>query len=121
MPLPTIHILGLGNLAKFLAHSLRKQHPTLPITLLFHRTSLTEEWERAGKSIEVVRKGVSDHQSGFDCEDVGKGTGEIRNLILTTKTYGTVGALKPLRGRLGKGSTLLFVQNGIGMPSHSIL
>ena len=64
-----------------------------------------------------MRKGVSDHQSGFDCEDVGKGTGEIRNLILTTKTYGTVDALKPLRGRLGKGSTLLFVQNGIGMPS----
>ena len=64
-----------------------------------------------------MRKGVSDHQSGYDCEDVGKGKGEIRNLILATKTYGTVDALKPLRERLGKGSTLLFLQNGIGMLS----
>ncbi|CAO2651324.1 Nn.00g096210.m01.CDS01 [Neocucurbitaria sp. VM-36] len=109
-----IHILGLGNLGKLLAHSLRKSHPDIPITLLFHRPGLVDEWDKAGRSIEVVRDGVPDRQSGFLHEDVSRSRGDIQNLIVATKTYSTVDALQPVSSRLGPLSTLLFLQNGIG-------
>jgi 2-dehydropantoate 2-reductase len=119
--MPPVHILGIGNLGKFLAHSLRKYHPTAPITLLFHRRSLAEEWEQAGQCIGIERNGVMDRVGGFDVEfidsNVGKTTvsGEIENLIVATKTHKTVEALRSLEGRVGRSSTLLFLQNGIGI------
>lgn len=109
-----VHVLGLGNLGKLLAHSLRKQHPEVPITLLFHRPSLLDEWNRAGKCIEIVRGGVSDRQSGFTHEDVSHNGSRIQQLIVATKTHATVRALQSIRERLNSSSTLLFLQNGIG-------
>ncbi|KAH9879855.1 hypothetical protein J1614_001879 [Plenodomus biglobosus] len=112
-----VHILGLGNLGKLLAHSLRKQHPELPITLLFHRPSLLDEWNRAGKCIEIVRGGNSDRQNGFTHEDVSHSGSLIRQLIVATKTHATVRALQSIKERLNSSSTLLFLQNGIGKDS----
>lgn len=114
-----IHILGVGNLGKLVAHSIRKSHPGTPITLLFHRLNLIEEWNKAGQCIEVWRNGVLDRQGGFCYEDLSKGQSTIRNLVVATKTYATVQALKPLRDRLGASSTLLLLQNGIGMYNRS--
>lgn len=116
-----VHILGIGNLAKLLAHSLRKHYPDLPITLLFHRPSLAEEWDRAGKTIEIVRNGVSDRQKGFLHEDVFAGKDSIHQLIVATKTHATVEALRPLQTRLSASSTLLFLQNGIGKTLFSLM
>lgn len=112
---PPIHILGIGNLGKLLAHSLRKQHPTAPITLLFHRRSLADEWEKAERSIGIERNGVSERVGGFGVEFVEDGNGGgIENLIVATKTYKTVDALRGLGRRVDRRSTLLFTQNGIG-------
>ncbi|KAF2114870.1 2-dehydropantoate 2-reductase-like protein [Lophiotrema nucula] len=109
-----IHVLGVGSLGKLFAHSLRKCYPALPITLLFHRPSLLEEWKQAGQAIEVVRDGKSEKLDGFEYEGINDGKGEIRNLICATKTYGTVPAMEPLKHRLGPSSSILFLQNGIG-------
>jgi len=122
MSSPSIHILGLGNLGKLIAHSLKKCHPELPITLLFHRKSLVEEWNQGGRCIEIVRNGQSDRQGGFLWELIQEQKGAeiqqqagIQNLIVATKTYATSDALRPLVQRLGPSSTLLFLQNGMGM------
>jgi 2-dehydropantoate 2-reductase len=116
MPPPQpIYILGLGNLAKLFAHSLRKSHPNTPIKLLFHRDSLVDEWQAAGQAIEIVRDGKVDKQHGFDWERLNQLGGEtIQNLIVATKTYGTVDAMRPLALRLNAESTVLFLQNGMG-------
>lgn len=108
-----IHILGLGNLGKLVAHSLRKSHPEKQISLLFHRESLAEEWGRSGRFIEIERNGVSDCLDGFGEESTREG-GAIHNLVVATKTHSTVQALLPLKDRLGSNSTILFVQNGMG-------
>ncbi|KAF2272765.1 uncharacterized protein EI97DRAFT_504014 [Westerdykella ornata] len=132
----SIHILGLGNLAKLLAHSLRTNHPQLPITLLFHRESLVKEWDDAGREIEIVRGGVRSRRGGFGVEvlptgssSIGPGlrdfrkaadgmsenrVGQIENLIVATKAGATVEAVRTVRARLGRESTVLFLQNGIG-------
>ncbi|KAK2808964.1 hypothetical protein FQN50_004238 [Emmonsiellopsis sp. PD_5] len=113
-----IHVLGIGNLGKLVAHSIRKSHPKTPITLLFHRPTLAEEWATAGQCIEIVRDGVPDRQNGFNYESVsadGQQQGSvIENLVVATKSYTTVDALKPFKDRLIPSSTLLFLQNGIG-------
>jgi 2-dehydropantoate 2-reductase len=114
-----IHILGIGNLSKLVAHSLRKFHPQTPLTLLFHRADLVDDWERAGQRIEIVRNGQPDLQGNFNYETVQGHDGEIENLIVGTKTYATVNALKPLKHRLGSRSNLLLLQNGIGVSSVS--
>jgi 2-dehydropantoate 2-reductase len=115
MPIPSkaIHILGLGNLGKLVAHSLRKSHPKKQISLLFHRESLAEEWGRSGRYIKIERNGASDCRNGFREESTREG-GAIYNLVVATKTHSTVQALLPLKERLGSDSTILFVQNGIG-------
>lgn len=110
-----IHILGIGSLGKLFAHSIRKSHPQTPITLIFHRPSLADEWIKAGQCIEVVRGGVPDVQSMFSYELASEGQSMIKALIVATKASSTVQALKPLTRRLVPSSSLLFLQNGIGM------
>jgi 2-dehydropantoate 2-reductase len=111
---PPVHILGLGNLGKLIAHSLRTRYPDLPITLLFHRPASIDAWREAGASIEIVRNGTSNRQNGFTTELVSSSGADIHNLVVATKTYTTVDALRPLKHRLQSSSALLFLQNGIG-------
>lgn len=115
-----IHILGLGNLGKLVAHALASSHPAPPqITLLLHRPELSAQW---GQCINVVTKGVPDPRAGFQIEETfGEERGLIRHLIVATKTYATIPALKPLRHRLTNESTILFLQNGMGMSIRSLL
>jgi 2-dehydropantoate 2-reductase len=117
--LEPIHILGLGNLGKLFAHSLATYNPTTPITLLLHRHGLVAEWKKAGQCIEVVTNGVSDKRNGFGIDMVlgpwGQEKSVIKHLIVATKTYATLAALAPLKHHLTEDSTILFVQNGMGM------
>ncbi|KAH7122558.1 2-dehydropantoate 2-reductase-like protein [Dendryphion nanum] len=117
-PSPSVHILGIGNLGKLLAHSLRKNHPELPITLLYHRLGFDSAWRAAGQEIEIVRNGEHDKRRGFVLkytDPVGEGVDDkIENLIVTTKAHQTVQALMPLKKSLHKHSTILFCLNGMG-------
>jgi len=109
----------MGNLARLFAHSFRKYHPQVPITLLFHRSSLLDEWEAAGHNIDITTNDVVDTQTNFDIELIsGNGSARetpIENLILTVKTHSTVSALAPIASRLNRNSTIMFVQNGMGV------
>src|SRR4051812_39109213 len=115
-----IHILGIGNLGKFVAHSLIQCEPIPEVTLLFHRPGLAREWHEAGRCIEVVTDGKAERRGGFEIETVehsssdGRQSVFIKNLILATKTHSTVAALQPIRHRLNEHSTILFLQNGMG-------
>ncbi|RYP40686.1 hypothetical protein DL767_001544 [Monosporascus sp. MG133] len=122
-----IYILGVGNLGKLVAHALRKRHPRLPITLLFHRADLVSEWDAAGRAITCVTNDMSDKRTGFDIEFLSNSTGHkpprtseapIKHLIVATKTYMTASAVNLVKGRLGSASSILFLQNGIGRDRH---
>lgn len=118
-----IHILGLGNLGKLVAHALTSSYPALPqVTLLLHRLELFAQWDKAGHFIDIVTKRVSDPWAGFQIEQTfGKESGLIKHLIVATKTYATIPALKSLRHRLSNESTILFLQNAMGMSFRSML
>ena len=118
-PAQKIHILGLGSIGTFVAHSLRCLPNPPPVTLLVHRKGLYEEYaSRNGKiSLQVGEQGVPQEQHGFDFELMNASatsTEPIHNLIVGVKASATVSALEPLKHRLGQRSTICFFQNGMG-------
>lgn len=61
-----IHIMGLGNVGCFFAHSLASRQSRPPITLLLHRPSLYADWRRRKQSIALNINGLDDIKTGFD-------------------------------------------------------
>ncbi|KAF2673071.1 2-dehydropantoate 2-reductase-like protein [Microthyrium microscopicum] len=115
---PGVHILGIGSLGKFFAHSLRASHPDLPIALLYHRPNFPTQFIEAENSIQVRTPPTAVSQlGGFSIESVHDkvlSQSAIKNLIVATKTLTTAVAVTSIASRLDKDSTLLFVQNGMG-------
>jgi 2-dehydropantoate 2-reductase len=106
-----IHVLGIGNIGRLFAHSLSRISNRPPVTLLFHRPSLAQDFKKAGEAIEIITNGTSNKQSGFDYEVIGaEGAKEqpdepIYNLILANKATQTLSALTTIKHRLTPQST----------------
>ena len=62
-----IHILGMGNLGSFVAHSLAGLPARPPITLLL-RDRQARIWEERGGSIDVTARGMTETRKGFNYE-----------------------------------------------------
>lgn len=133
VPNKRIYILGVGSIGRFVAHTLRGLPSPPPITLLLHRPSLVESWEEHGRTITVKTDGFPEVRSGFDVERVfppvvshGRVTSEahydgdhhvepIDHLVLTVKANRTFSALMSVKHRLRRDSTVLLLQNGMGI------
>lgn len=124
MPTETVHILGVGNLGKFVAHSLAKD-VACPVTLLFHREGLKEQWESEGSRITCITGGIAETTTDFGIEVLPSDTPSkqpepnqrmIKNLVVTTKAYNIVSALSRIHHRLDPSSTILLLHNGMGTP-----
>lgn len=128
LPSPRIHILGLGSIGTFAAHTLADVPAKPAVTLLLHRQSLRDEYgQRENRiTLETCEGELIDH-SGYDLEAIvphGTATGSaiptctmdtIDHLIVCVKSTQTVAALRPLLPRLTPDSSVLFLQNGAGM------
>ncbi|KAI9039130.1 ketopantoate reductase family protein [Aspergillus affinis] len=137
-----IHILGLGNVGTFVAHSLASRPSPPPITLLLHNLGLYRTWVKRKKCLSLNSNGLDDVKTGFDINVLGEkswlsipywkedGTpnesikgeekdaeddGPIECLIVAVKAQMTTRALEPVRHRLTPESTILFLQNGMGV------
>lgn len=124
-----------------MAHSLRGISEPPPVTLLLHRPTWLQQFKEQGNTITVQTDGVVDTRSGFDAElalpdraragrqprrggfapkDRAKfatfsGEDTIHNLIVTTKAPAVVSAIDAIKHRLLPTSTILFLQNGMGI------
>lgn len=120
MPSPThsIHIIGLGSIGSFVAHSLRSLPTPPPVTLLAHRPALYQEFASRGWKIglRLTEDGALQEKGGFNGELIGKtaSSDPIHNLIVAVKASATVSALEPIKHRLGRHSTICLFQNGMG-------
>lgn len=63
-----VHVLGLGNVGTFIAHSLASRQSPPPITLLFHNTQFLTEFRRKKYSLAINHHGMDDVKGGFDVE-----------------------------------------------------
>lgn len=137
-PSDRIYILGTGSVGKFVAHTLRGNPKPPPVTLLFHRPTLLDEFNAATRTINLKHtSGAVEGRGGFDAElalperrqfsathavGIDRSRFErrmaddpIHNLIVSVKAQQTVNALKSIRHRLTPESTILFLQNGMGI------
>jgi 2-dehydropantoate 2-reductase len=116
---PTIHILGLGAVGKYIAHALASLPNGPPVTLLMHRPLLIQQWHDEGAAIRVFANGKYHVQTGFSVESSAKferpSNTTINNLVVTTEPRITVAALSSIKHRLRKTSTICLVQEGMGI------
>ncbi|QSZ30502.1 hypothetical protein DSL72_000056 [Monilinia vaccinii-corymbosi] len=120
--LPSIHILGIGNLGKLCAHSIATKSNPPPLTLLLHRPHLYHVKRSERPSIKIYHGGVWHGGGHYDSELISEtdnhensGTKKISNLIVTIKAYKMVEALSTIKHRLSPTSTVLFIHNGMGV------
>ncbi|KAH7333419.1 ketopantoate reductase PanE/ApbA C terminal-domain-containing protein [Rhexocercosporidium sp. MPI-PUGE-AT-0058] len=137
----TIHILGLGAAGKYVAHSLASLPFAPPITLLMHRPLMMQHWHDEGAAIHVIKGGDIRTQTNFHIESSARfaqqdsqqcfpGFGprlehtaeppnyQISALIITTEAYRTISALTAIKHRLGRSSTILLLNNGLGLAER---
>lgn len=132
---PRVHVLGLGSIGTFAAHTLAEvPAPLSPlVTLLLHRTTLVDEFIKKGSKIQLeTRDGeFVDHHDNYRLEVLDNGKWHsvnkeglvneasqedtIDHLIVSVKGAQTAAALRPLKSRLNASSHILFLQNGSGM------
>jgi 2-dehydropantoate 2-reductase len=137
---PRIHVLGIGSVGTFTAHSMAEIPARPVVNLLLHRPSLADDYRRNGKRLLLqTRQDQQVAQTGYGLEVLhGKEwhlaqeacTEErgaalqpaanpidenISDLLVCVKSTQTVAALKPLLPRLSRTSNVTFLQNGAGM------
>lgn len=132
-----IHIIGSGSVGKFIGHAIRGVINPPPLTLLLHRPGVLKDFEKANNSLTLNTGKISVVRSGFDAElalPVRDGLRQghttptnqepfasrisndiIHNLIVTTKATQVVSAISSIQHRLRPTSTILFLQNGMGI------
>lgn len=130
------HVLGLGPIGSLLSHHLRRVLPQgHPITLIHKSSSQAKEASSKGGVIRVENDGVVTTTNGFQSEvfevpykayergieetssreDAGGGTETIESLLVTTKAHQTLPALRRLLPRISGNSTIVLLQNGMGV------
>ncbi|KAJ6261239.1 hypothetical protein Dda_3907 [Drechslerella dactyloides] len=120
--LPRIHIIGTGNIGCLVAHSLRTLRNPPPITLIFHQQEVKNTFRRRGNRIRVERDRVASIVTGFEWQVMDsleywmpQRLLPIRSLIVTTKAHQAVPALEKIKDRLNRDSTIMLMQNGMGV------
>lgn len=63
-----VHVIGLGNVGTFIAHSLAARSSPPPITLLMHHPSFWESYRKHKFRLSVNYNGLDDVRTGFDVE-----------------------------------------------------
>jgi 2-dehydropantoate 2-reductase len=133
----SIHILGLGNMGKYVAYALMRQQQQTPRagvrppTLLFHRPALLADWKKADRSIRctaATSQGLVEgpRAGGFSIDLLGPTatTGAqpaISYLIVATKAHATAAALAPLRHRLDEASVGRQVAHLVSPKRHGFV
>ena len=141
-PHQRIHIVGIGNVGCFIAHSLRSISEPPPVTLIFHNQEQEHHWNSGNKEIGVCADGSSSYQGGYDTETMPRKSmfnadievnhrstssaphlrrkpsnehRKIDNLIVCVNANFARAALFRLRHRLHKHSSILILSSGMGI------
>lgn len=63
-----IHVLGMGSVGSFIAHSLRGIPNPPPVTLIFSGRKKWKEWNESPKRLQLITDGDVERREGYDAE-----------------------------------------------------
>lgn len=63
-----IHVMGMGNVGKFVAHALRGVINPPPVTLIFSRFEKLNEWTESLQRLTLITDGDAEVRDGYDAE-----------------------------------------------------
>ncbi|KAK9474949.1 ketopantoate reductase PanE/ApbA C terminal-domain-containing protein [Dipodascopsis tothii] len=112
-----IHIYGVGAVGLLIAHSLRRLASPPPVSLLLRNNLAVDRFKGEFRSqVAIEREHQVSYASGFDVGSLHDtaDTERIDKLVLAVKTPGLTD-LQVLARRLDRDSTVLLVQNGLGV------
>lgn len=119
MTTPTFHVLGLGSMGSIIAFALQKKFPTyniVPILRSEAKVKLFKDNYESKFTLHRQYNGTTDVSNSFslttDLNNIKED--HIDNLIITTKTFQTIEALKPIWSKIDEKTNIILIQNGIG-------
>ena len=123
VPVMRIHVLGLGTIGSLLSHHLRRAlQPASSITLIYRTQRRIKQALAQGGAIHIEEAGLVSTASGFlydtfndPIQNPQSSPEHIDSLFVTTKAQQTIHAINGLVSRLSKNSTIVLLQNGMGV------
>ncbi|KAF3986624.1 hypothetical protein FT663_04343 [Candidozyma haemuli var. vulneris] len=115
----SVKILGAGAMGSLVGHELARSGRVAPV-LLFRFKERLDRFSADGSKITVVRTQDENVESSTavmegELAPSGLSNEKIQNLVVSTKSYATIDALKPYVPYLDESSNVLILQNGMGM------
>ena len=122
------HVLGLGPVGCILAHNLRRVLPSSRDITLILRKHLLPPLQKCVIKVDTVGATTTsegylweefqnaENQEGYQERDLN----QIQSLFVTLKAHSTVAALEALQNRLSANSTIVLLQNGMGLYEELI-
>jgi len=136
------HILGVGAIGGLVAHNLRRTLPAEFSVTLIHKNIRDQLRLRGTGAITIERSGTQDTSNGYDHEIFSErtlppstipkstvistspaaraSTGPIHSLFVALKAHHTTTAVRALSSRISPQSTIVLLQNGMGVYENLI-
>lgn len=119
MSTPTFHILGLGSMGSIIAYALQKKFPAYNIIPLLRSDTKVQQFKENYDSKLTLHRQYSNKTDISDSFELTTDLNNIKeshidNLIITTKTFQTIEALKPIWNKIDEKTNIILIQNGIG-------
>lgn len=127
------HVLGLGAVGRLVSHHLRRALPPTHNVTVIHKTrSRVRDFLVQGSTVSIERDGIVTEAKGFGSEPFQSDMSfsneqgwnaeipHIDSLIVTTKAHHVFCSIQQLLPRLSRNSTIVLLQNGMGIYDHLI-
>ncbi|GAA5802846.1 2-dehydropantoate 2-reductase [Helicostylum pulchrum] len=115
-----IHILGTGAIGCFIGAVL-KTHKS-KVTLLLRSPAHVTDFANRNNTITYRRQDKAYQVEGYKSALIGdpEDMSPITSLVVATKAHHTLKALSPVASRLSSNSTILLLQNGMGVAEELV-
>ena len=113
-----IHILGTGAIGCHIG-SVLKAHKH-KVTLLLRSPAHLTDFRNRDNTITYQHKGETKLISGIEAQTMEDHGLPITSLIIATKAHHTMDAIRPIASQLSSKSTILLLQNGMGVAEELV-
>ena len=117
---PTFHIIGLGAMGSIIAYALQNKFPSYNIVPILRSNEKVNTFKKKYDSKFTLHRQYDSNKietsESFDLTTSLDNVKEehIDNLIITTKTYQSIEALKPIWSKIDNKTNIVLIQNGFG-------